>query len=122
MHTTRYRLWLSHMHRLSLHVICRCRLDALWALHAQAMLHIVYGDRIQVSDLQEKCREDGLAMAQIDIGDRSSAHARAIREYPSDYSMQRLLKKVLGQVSLARKPVRELRFIQHQRASDIERS
>ena len=101
MHTTRYRLWMSHMHRLSLHLVCGCRLDALWALHAQAMLYIVHGNRIQVPDLQKECREDGLAMAQIDVGNRGPAHAGAIREHPSDCPMQRLLKKVFGQVSLA---------------------
>jgi len=69
---------MSHLYRLPLHIICSRRLDALWALHAQAMLYTVHGNRIQVSDLQEECREDGPAVAQIDIGNRSAAHARAV--------------------------------------------
>lgn len=69
---------MSHLHRLPFHIVCGCRLNAVRALHAQTLLHAVHGDRIQVSNMQEECRKDGLAMAQIDIGHRSAAHARAV--------------------------------------------
>jgi len=34
--------------------------------------------------------------------------------------MQRLLEKILGQVPLAREPMRQLRLLQHQRATNLE--
>lgn len=70
-----YRLRVSHLHRLPLHLIRSRRFHAVRALYAQAMLYLVHGNRIQVSNLQEECRENGPAVAEVDFGNRESAHA-----------------------------------------------